>query len=386
MSNAALKLEAVEDSMNWVETVCTLGHDFAERAADHDRSSAFVAKNYADLRDLRLFSAAIPTELGGGGASHAELCEVVCELGHHCGSTALSFAMHTHPVATNVFKHLRGDKGATKALHKIAADQLVIAGTGANDWLGSSGEAVPVEGGYRVSAHKRFVSGSAGADLFVTSANHEGEHGSEVLHFAIPFENESVRLVETWDALGMRGTGSHDVILEDAFVPEDSIVLRRSAGAWHPMWNVVLPTALPLITAAYVGLAEAAVELAKTAAKRRGAELAPIVGEMTNALTVAQLALADMVRMNDNHRFTPTLELADAILTRKAIAADAVKATVELASELVGGPGFSRGHPMERIVRDVRAMHFHPLPARRQKVFSGRFSLGCDPIAGTTSV
>ena len=110
--------------------------------------------------------------------------------------------------------------------------------------------------------------------------------------------------------------------------------------------------------------------------------MAPVVGEMTNALTVAQLALADMVRMNDNHRFTPTLAAADAILTRKAIAADAVKATVELASEIVGGPGFSRGHPMERIVRDVRAIHYHPLPVRRQRVFSGRLSLECDPIAG----
>jgi len=306
MSNAALKLEAVEDSTNWVETVRTLGHDFAERAADHDQSGALVAENYSDLRELGLFSAGIPTELGGGGASHAALCELVRELGHHCGSTALSFSMHTHPVATNVFKHLRGDRGATKALRRIAAEELVIAGTGANDWLGSSGEAVPVEGGYRVNAHKRFVSGSAGADLFVTSVNHEGERGKEVLHFAIPFENEGVRLVETWDALGMCGTGSHDAVLEHAFVPEDSIVLRRPAGEWHPMWNVVLPTALPLITAAYVGLAEAAVELAKTAAKRRGAELAPVVGEMTNALTVAQLALADMVRMNDNHRFTPT--------------------------------------------------------------------------------
>ena len=202
-----------------------------------------------------------------------------------------------------------------------------------------------------------------------------------MLHFAIPFKSEGVRRVESWNALGMRGTGSHDVILEDAFVPEDSIVLRRPSGEWHPMWNVVIPTALPLITAAYMGLAEAAVELAKTAAKRRGAELAPVVGEMTNALTVAQLAFDDMVGMNDNHRFTPTLEAADAILTRKAIVADAVKDTVELASELVGGPGFSRGHPMERIVRDVRAMHFHPLPVRRQRVFSGRIALGCEPVA-----
>jgi alkylation response protein AidB-like acyl-CoA dehydrogenase len=238
---------------------------------------------------------------------------------------------------------------------------LVIAGTGANDGLGSSGEAAAVEGGYRVNAHKRFVSGSAGTDLFVTSVNHEGEDGKEVLYFAVPFKNEGIRLVETWDALGMRGTGSHDVMLEDVFVPKDPIVLRRPADEWHPMWNVVLPTALPLITAAYVGLAEAAVELAKASAKRRGSELAPVVGEMTNALTVAQLALAEMVRMNDNHRFTPTLELA---------------------SEFVGGPGFSHSHPMERIVRNVRAMHYHPLSVRRQKVFSGRHSLGYDTIAG----
>jgi len=90
--------------------------------------------------------------------------------------------------------------------------------------------------------------------------------------------------------------------------------------------------------------------------------------------------LADMVRINDNHGFAPTLEAADAILARKAIAADAVKNTVELAAELVGGPGFFQGHAMERIVRDVRAMHFHPLPARRQRVFSGRIALGYDPV------
>jgi alkylation response protein AidB-like acyl-CoA dehydrogenase len=49
---------------------------------------------------------------------------------------------------------------------------------------------------------------------------------------------------------------------------------------------------------------------------------------------------------------------------------------------LVGGAGFFRGHPMERIVRDVRAMHFHPLPVRRQELFSGRMALGLDPLKG----
>ena len=101
---------------------------------------------------------------------------------------------------------------------------------------------------------------------------------------------------------------------------------------------------------------------------------------MMNSLITAQMTLADMIRINDNHGFSPDLEVANSILTRKAIAAEAVKNTVELAAELVGGPGFFRGHSMERIIRDARAMHFHPLPGRRQQIFSGRIVLGYDPI------
>ena len=376
------KLQVENPTPDWIEIVRTLGGSFAKRAAGYDQNSEFVAANYQDLREHGLFSAGIPTELGGGGATHEDLSGIIRALGRHCGSTALAFAMHTHPVATNVYKHLRGDQAATKTLRKIADSKLIIAGTGANDWLESSGEAERVEGGYRVSAHKRFVSGAPGAQVFVTSVRHTGPEGREVLHFAVPFSSEGVRLVETWQALGMRGTGSHDVVLENVFVPDASIAVRRPAGVWHPMWNVIIPTALPLITSAYVGLAEAAAELATTAAKHRQTALAPVVGEMINALTTAQVTLADMVRINDNHGFTPTLELADAILARKAIAAEAVKNTVELAAELVGGPGFLQGHAMERIVRDVRAMHFHPLPVRRQRIFSGRIALGYDPIVG----
>jgi acyl-CoA dehydrogenase len=381
MTSPALQLSANDHTTDWVGTVRALGDDIAERAARYDRDGAFVEDNYRDLQVTGLFAAGIPAELGGGGAAFADLCGIIRELGRHCGSTALAFAMHTHPVATNVYKYRHGDEPAGKALRKIAADGLVIAGTGANDWLSSSGSAERVDGGYRVNAHKRFVSGAPGAQLFVTSVAHEGADGPEVLHFAVSFDSEGVRLVESWDALGMRGTGSHDVVLEGVFVPDQAVVVRRPAGTWHPMWNVVLPTALPLIVAAYVGMAERAAELAANAAKYRNDELAPVVGEMTNALTIARLALADMIRTNANHGFAPTLDLADAALTRKAIAAEAIKKTVELAAELVGGPGFFRGHPMERIVRDVRAMHYHPLPVRRQQVFTGRIALGYDPVA-----
>jgi acyl-CoA dehydrogenase len=364
---------------DWIGSVRELSASLAENAARHDDEGSFAIDNYSLLKEAKLFSAAIPRQLGGGGASFAELCDIVRNIGRHCGSTALSFAMHSHPVAANVFKFLRGDDQAEATLRKIATHELVISGTGANDWLFSNGSAVRVEGGYRVNAHKRFCSGGPGADVFVTSAIIESGEGPEVLHFAIPMLAEGVEIQDNWNTLGMRGTGSNDILMHDVFVPEDSIVARRPSGEWHPMWDVIVPIALPIIVGCYVGLAEAAVEHSthSVQSNTRGAQA---VGEMRNALTIAKLAYHDMVAKVDDYDFLPSLDLTAEILTRKTIAADNVKKAVELAAETVGGAGFFRGHPVERIVRDIRAFHFHPMPARKQTEFCGRIRLGMDPV------
>ena len=378
MSNVVKITE--DTNINWKDLACELGNTLSTGAAERDAGNEFVTGNYALLREYGFFKIAIPRELGGGEAGYEEICAVVRELGRHCGSTALAFAMHTHPVAVNVFKHIRGDEKATATLRKIADNDLIIAGTGANDWLASSGEMKPVEGGFEVTAHKHFVSGSPGAQVFVTSANLESEDGTEVLHFAIPFSSAGITRHSNWNTLGMRATGSNDVTLDKVFVPDSAIVARRPAGEWHPMWNVILPTAMPLIMSAYVGLADAAVDMARQTAAKRPDELAPVLGEMLNQHTLAVLALEDMIRINANHGFTPSVEIAGEILTRKTLAATAAQKTVELGAEIIGGAGFFKGHPMERIQRDVKACHFHPLPYRRQQQFTGKISLGLDPV------
>jgi len=377
--NAAIK-QTQETTKSWQELASELGEKLSAGASERDANNQFAIDNYALLRENDFFKIAIPEELGGGGADYEAVCAVIREIGRHCGSTALSYSMHTHPVAVNVFKHLRGDELATATLRKIADNDLVIAGTGANDWLASSGEMTRVDGGYRVSAHKHFVSGGPGAQVFVTSANYDGEDGMEVLHFAIPFNSEGITHHDNWNTLGMRATGSNDITMDQVFVPEAAIVARRPAGEWHPMWNAIIPTAMPLIMSAYVGLADAAVELARRAAAKRPDELAQVTGEMLNQHTMAVIAHRDMVRINQNHGFTPSNELSSEILTRKTLVATGAQETVALAAEIIGGAGFFKGHPMERIQRDIKACHFHPLPYRRQFQFSGRIGLGLDPI------
>ena len=66
---------------DWTGIVRELGPTFAERAAAHDANDAFVADNYAALKERGVFRAAVPAELGGGGASVDELCGMIRELG-----------------------------------------------------------------------------------------------------------------------------------------------------------------------------------------------------------------------------------------------------------------------------------------------------------------
>ena len=353
----------------------------AERAARYDASDAFVEESYADLRDAGLFAAMVPEELGGAGLPYSEICGLVRGLGRACGSTALTFSMHQHLVAAAVSNYRRGKPGE-KLLRAVAAGKI-LASTGGGDWLGSSGELVRCDGGYRFSGKKFFSSGCLAADVLVTSARYEDpEEGTQVLHFPVPMNAAGVSIDPVWETLGMRGTGSHTVVLDAVFVPEEAVALRRPADRYHPVWNVVLTVALPLICAAYVGVAEAAAEKARASARRKGDDglTALLVGEMENELAIAQLALESMVGNASELSGEPTLEQANRSLVRKTIVSEAVKRVADKAMEATGGGGYFRSAGLERMLRDVQACQFHPLHPKRQHRFSGRLAMGLDPV------
>lgn len=365
---------------NWIERARTLGQAFAERAAKHDADESFVTDNYADLKENRFFSMAVPETLGGGDAGFDETCRALRELGRHCPSTALALSMHTHLIAANVWKFVNGKPGADGMLKKVAAKELVLVSTGATDWIDSNGSARRVAGGYRVSGRKVFASGCPAADLLVTSiAFADGAGGPSVLHFPLPLASEGVDILDDWHTLGMRGTGSHTVVVDEAFVPEEAVVLTRPQGQWHPVWSVVLAVAPPIYMSPYVGLMDAAVDVALERARHRtAAGLSAAVGELHNTRTVAHLAWEDMLRVTGNYDFPPDLDTVAAQLTRKTLIANAVRKAAELAIEVAGGAGFYRKLPLERLWRDAQAAHFHPLPERRQLDFCGRQLLGLD--------
>jgi alkylation response protein AidB-like acyl-CoA dehydrogenase len=367
---------------DWRASVADLGPGFSARADAHDADDSFVVENYRELKEYRLFSAAVPTELGGGGATHRELCALLRELARQCGSTALALSMHTHLVATTVWRYQQGH-AVGPLLQRICAEQLVLVSTGASDWLDSSGVCHRVDRGYRVSGRKIFCSGSPDGDLLMTSAPYDDpEAGPTVLHFPVPMRAPGVVVLDNWRAMGMRATGSNDVLLQDVFVPESAIVLRRPQGKWHPFFAAVHIIAMPLVMSVYVGIAEAARDLALQSVqrKREDPDMWSLVGEMDNALATAQMAVQAMIDLCADYRFEPDVATASAIFVRKTIAAQALIATVEKALEVVGGGGLFRAVGLERLLRDIHGVQFHPLQAKRQHRFTGRVALGLDPI------
>lgn len=375
---------ATNQTTDWVARAREIGPALAEGAARHDLEGSFVSEGYALLKKHRFFSMGVPGALGGGDARHRAVCDTIREIGRHCGSTALAFSMHSHLVAATVWKHLHGQPGEA-LLRKVAADQTVLLSTGASDWVDSNGTMEKVEGGFRVSARKIFGSGGPAADLIIASARYDDpEAGPQVLHFSVPASAEGVTFTNDWDTLGMRATGSNTVLLEGVFVPEQAVALRRPQGQWHAAWSVVLTVAAPIYMSPYVGLAEAASELAIASAAKRAdlPYIAQMVGELENLLTQTRLAWRGMVDNAADYDFTPSLARANSALIGKTLCANAAVATVQKAVEIAGGPGFFRALPLERMLRDVFAAPYHPLPEKRQLQFTGLLALGRDPITG----
>ena len=356
-----------------------LGPRFAARAAAADAGDHFVTDNFADLKAHGFYGAGIPTEFGGAGLEHSELCHLLRELAHSCSSTALTFSMHTHQVATNVWRW-RHDRAPVEGLLKrVAAENILLLSSGGSDWLHGSGTATKVEGGYRIRGRKVFTSGAPAGDLLMTSAVYEDpQAGPTVLHFAVPMRAEGVRMLDTWRVMGMRGTGSHDVELEDVFVADAAIGVKRPQGKWNPLFHTIAMVALPLIYAVYTGIAEAARQKVVEMLQKRQADTPTLetLGALENEVALARLALDDMIATAATS--TPGVATTNRVTIGRTLVARGVLRAVDLAMESAGGMAFYRSTGLERLFRDAQAARYHPLRDNVQRLFAGRVALGRD--------
>jgi alkylation response protein AidB-like acyl-CoA dehydrogenase len=359
------------------------GPTLREHAARHDRDGTWVAEPFEALRQGGLLTLAVPTELGGMGATIREVALVDRELARHCGSTALALSMHHHVTAFTAWRHRRGLPGAEATLRRVAGGETVLVSTGGGDFTNPRGRAVKVDGGYRVTGRKQFASQSpVGAVMSTMFTFDDPERGLRVLNMAVPF-GEGVTVHDTWDAMGMRGTASNDVTIDDVFVPDERILADRPHGVVDPPLQVICSIAFPIISAVYLGVAEAAAAAAIDAVRDRAdtPTAQRQVGLMQHRLRVAGWALEGaFAAVGDDP--TPSMETVAAVMAAKREIALAGIEVCDLAMEVAGGAAFAKGAVIERAYRDIRGAKLHPFNPEATLLHGGRLALGlpCDVI------
>lgn len=367
------------DARDWTALATRIGAEIAADGARCDAEDAFVEEGYRRLKEEGFFKALVPVELGGYGATQAEMCDAIRALGAHCGSTALAFSMHAHLVAVAAWRWRHQNAPTDGLLKRVAAENLVLVSSGGSDWLKSAGTAMKVDGGFAITARKVFSSGSPVGDLLMTSAVYDDpDAGPTVLHFGVSLKAEGVTRHDTWRTLGMRGTGSHDLDLKDVFVADAAISGRRAQGKWHPLFHIISQMAFPLIYSAYLGVAEGARDAALKIARKKSSDghLASLVGDMENAFAGARFAMADMI--DNAATAAPGPEATSRAMIGRTLVGRGVLRTVECAMEVAGGASFYRAAGIERAFRDMQGARFHPLQEAPQKDFTGRVALGWD--------
>jgi alkylation response protein AidB-like acyl-CoA dehydrogenase len=348
---------------------------FAKRAAAHDRAGSFPFDNFADLMQDGYLKLTVPKEFGGDEISLYEMLLAQERLAAGDGSTALAVGWHV-----GLMLHWRVVRNWPPDLFARICRDVVEAGKMLNQFssepLGGSPSrggkpktlAVRTDGGWRISGRKTFSTLSPILDRFIVSATIDGT--DSVGEFLVE-KSDAVTIEETWDTLGMRATGSHDVVLDQAFVPESHLISIKGEGAGKAAtddgggWLLHIP-------ACYLGIAQAARDYAIRFASRYQpnslnypiAQLPHIqqqIGNMEEELLVARTFLYSVADRWDKFpeqrsALRPELGLAKKLVTNNALL------IVDRAMRIAGGASLSRSVPLERYYRDVRAgLHNPPM-------------------------
>ena len=348
------------ERLRWRDRARTLATNaIGPRAAAYDREARFPAANIDDLRAAGLLDVLMPTAYGGAGADYQTFALVVGEIAGGCGSTALAHIMHNAALATlaqygtpaqqdRYFREARQG-----ALFSVVFSE---AGSGAQ-FMRPSTVARPVGDGYRLQGRKAFCTSAGAARYVIVSTVVEPD---DVTLFAVESGRPGLTVSETWDAMGMRASASHDLVLNE-YEAEDRERIG-AVGAGRAIGVATRPPFLIGFAAAYLGIAEAAFRAASDHARtrKRQPENQPLasfqlvratIADMHLALLAGRLALERAAWSVDAGAPDAFQVMSEAVYlcTTNAIS------VCDRALQVCGGHGYLRRSPVERYYRDVRA-------------------------------
>ncbi len=360
----------------------------ADRAAWVDREGCFPHESLGLLHAAGLLNLTARRVDGGEEAGLARCTDLVRRAGKGCASTALVFAMQLIHLRTaaqcdwpeQIRATIGGSAGQNGALINALRVEPAL-GTPARGGLPEtvarhSGE------GWSVTGRKIFSTGAPGLSWMLVFARTDEEDVRTGL-FVVPAHTPGIRIEPTWDQLGLRGSGSHDVVFEDVRIPADHAVDLRAPSGWSRRDPVGAAWISLMVGAVYTGVAEAARDwlvqfLRSRVPANLGAPLATLprmqeaVGHIEALLLANRCLIAGAAAGTDAG--TPP-SMVESGLLKTVVAGNAI-AAVQAAMELAGNPGLSRSNPLERHLRDVLCARVHTPQPDSAHMAAGRAVLG----------
>ena len=321
----------------------------------------------------------VPSELGGMGASIAEIAAVDRELARHCGSTALAISMHHHVTAFTAWRWRRDLPGAEATLKRVAGGETVLVSTGGGDFTTPKGRAVKVDGGYRVSGRKQFCSQSpVGAVMSTMFAYDDPERGCASSTW--PSRSARASPCSTpgtpWACAARPATTSRSTT-SSCRTSGCSPIARTASSTRRCRSSATV--AFPIVMAVYLGVAEGAATDAVTAVAARADDpsVQRGVGLMTHRLRIAGWALdGALATVGDDP--APSMETVAAVMAAKREIAQAGIEVCDLAMELAGGAAFCKGSRDRTGLPGRPRRQAAPFGPEATLLHAGRLALGLE--------
>ena len=381
-----------------------------EAGQEADRSGSMSAESFEAVQASGIAAAFVPEALGGLGVeSVTDWLAGITALGKGDGSVAIALTMQ-HGVTRGMAQAWRAaitrdedDTRAAQPLRAIASGAMRICATATErgtDNLHPQTTAEQNEAGWLINGHKMFVTGSPLATHMAMNLRSRDADGDHLATTMIAMDTPGVEPQADWDALGMRGSGSQSIRLNNVQVPRSAVRRLGPWGRWSTASLISRTLGNLVLVGAFLGIAEHARELALRSldSQRRLGELVrnsagvqTTVGEMEIELATCQSVLQQTGERVDAwlaeaQRNTPDFAAAHNLMkdyqAAKWVVNRGAIRIVDHALNLAGGGGFMAGNPLTQLYRDVRAGPFmQPQAAVDIRNYVGQVALGLYPEA-----
>lgn len=352
-----------------------------------DAEARWPEEGMRALGEAGLLGLHVPRRLGGFGEGLSALAQVTEVLGRACSSTAMCFGMHC--VATAVIAAKATPYQEEHYLRPIAAGRHVTSlalsepGTGAHFFLPRATFRHDT-GGYVLDGAKSFVTSGAHADSYVVSAVAPGAELDPGTFTCLLVDKGAAGLdwAQPWRGVGMRGNSSRAATLTAVPVPEGNLLGHEGDQIWY-VFEVVAPYFLVAMAGTYLGVAQAALDLAvehlrdhryEHTSERlaENAALTERVAEMWTVVERCRRLLQHAAKLGDE----ASPEAPKALFAAKVDVADAAVSVTNGAMTLLGGRGYQENGKLARLMRDAQAAHVMSPTTHLLKRWLGRSVLG----------